>query len=566
MVHFLFKISLLCLFIGLSSTGRAESLPIISHIGIIPAQFTGDHWNKFDAFKDVDSIAEELVLESKRFQILEHDLIKDLWATPDGRDELKSKYRLDILLNLSFVLKKDHAEVTARLLSPEMKLYLQESENWPLKAVVEGTRESVKENIRHLVYRFFNRIPVDVSITSVQDNFITLSGGIEQALHVGDNVKLVRVNIRTVHPILGTWDTFDISPVGEARIIESRSNVSVARLTSEVKSGSISVGDGVHVDGIFSRRLFVSEAKKSDTFVSPGVLIPPLQTDSPIPETVTEIGKPVEQAKPLDPGTLSPVAAPASTFSNPVEVPPSTTPTEIAPAPAQSPQPQPSRFFSSSSRPMSIPYVDLRTGHEMWNFTGKGSSESKWAIFPPLNYYGAKGVLFLAQNIATSGDVELGYGSTKKGSFTGYGLGVRAFWTANFSGLPFLESWSVGIRGALRGKSVDKESYGGYDLFQGGIFGSLSGSIPSAKKIDFELEYSLMPLSIGRIGYLGAFRRIRSAIGSEFSGQLLSGYTIKGINIGGGFHYENYNMLDDSGRETVTKRITVEAVGRLNLR
>jgi hypothetical protein len=56
-----------------------------------------------------------------------------------------------------------------------------------------------------------------------------------------------------------------------------------------------------------------------------------------------------------------------------------------------------------------------------------------------------------------------------------------------------------------------------------------------------------MPLSIGRIGYLGAFRRIRSAIGSEISGQLLSGYTVKGINIGGGFLYGNYNMLNDSG-------------------
>ena len=563
MGNILFKISLICSAIFLSTRGSSESLPIISHIGIIPAQLSGDNWAKMDVFSDVDLISDELVSESKRFQILEHDLIKDLWITPDGRDELKTKYRLDVLLNLTFVLKRDHAEVTARLLSPEMKLYLQESENWPMKVILESTRESLKENLRHLIYRFFNRIPVDVSITSVQDNFITLSGGIEQAIHVGDNVRLVRVNIQKLHPILGTWDAFDISPVGEARIIESRNNVSVARLTSEVKFGSIAVGDGVHVDGIFSRKMFVSEAKKSDSFVSPGILIPPLQTDSPLPETIKDTGKPADQPKSLDPAILSPVSAPVSTFSNQLEA---GAPSPIESPSTPSPSPQPPPFFSSSARSMSVPYVDLRTGHEMWSFSGKGNSESKWAIFPPLNYYGGKGVLYLAPNIGTSGDVELGFGSTKKGSYTGYCLGVRAFWMSNFFGMPLLDSWSIGIRGSLRGKSVDKESYGGCDLFQGGLFASLNGNIPGPKKMEFEVDYSLMPLSIGRIGYLGSFRRVRSAIGSEFSGQLLSGYLVKGINVGGGFHYESYNMLDDSGRETVSKKLTIEAVGRLNLR
>jgi len=547
---------------------QAEAMPVLSHMGVVPSQFVGDRWGKLSPFEDIDNVLKELIEESKRFQVLEPELVKELWSTPDGREELKSNYRLDVLLNMSFVMMKDHGQITARLLSPEMKMYLQESENWPLKLVESATRDEIKAQLKQLIYRFFNRIPMDVSITSVQDKFITLSGGIEQAIHVGDQVQLARVSVKSLHPILGTWETFQVAPVGEARIIESRNNVSVARLTSEVRSNSISVGDGVRISGILSRRLFAEEAKKAEVFDKPGVLVMPLQSESPIPEVLKDLDSTV--VKPLDPSTLSPALEPAKSFPGPARVskpmdsgigetvpPPRKESDEIPPAKA---------FFSEPSMPAFLNAVDFRAGHDMWGFKGRGNTNSKFALFPPLNTFGAKGNMLFGANLGVGADVELGFGSTSKGSFKGYGLGGRSFWTSKINGLPFVDSWSAGIRADLRGKSVEDEVYGGFDLIQGGIFVGISGSVVAGKKLNYEFEYSLMPLSIGRLGYAGGFKSVRSALGSEISGQLLSGFMVRNINLGGGFHYANYNMLDESGKETVTQRLSLEAVGRMTIR
>jgi hypothetical protein len=545
---------------------HGQSMPVLSHMGVVPSQFVGEKWSKLSAFENIDDLFKELIEESKRFQVLEPELVKELWPTPDGRDELKASYRLDVLLNVSFVLRQDHAQITARLLSPEMQLYLQESENWPITVVDSGSRDEIKAQLKKLIYRFFNRIPMDVSITSVQDKFITLSGGTEQAIHVGDQVKLSRVTVKSLHPILGTWETFNVVPVGEARIIESRNNVSVARLTSEVRSSSISVGDGVRVSGILSRRLFAQEAKKAEVFDKPGVLIMPLQTESPLPETV----KDVDGVKPLDPSTLSPAVNPAKSFPSVVQEETATAPNVsenvMEPAKEGGEAPPAKSFFADASMPGSINAVDLRAGHDMWSFKGRGNTSSKFALFPPLNTFGAKGNMLFGSNLGVGADVELGLGSTSKGSFKSYGLGVRSFWTSKFSGIPFLDAWSAGLRADLRGKSVDGEVYGGYDLVQGGIFFGLSGSVAAVKKLSYEFEYSLMPLTLGRVGYGGGFKSVRSAFGSELSGQLLSGFMFRNINLGGGFHYANYNMLDKSGKETITSRLSFEAVGRMTLK
>ncbi|MEI8025984.1 MAG: hypothetical protein WCI18_06530 [Pseudomonadota bacterium] len=554
------------LFLG--SRSQAETMPILSHMGVVPSQFVGDQWAKLAPFEDTDTMLKELIEESKRFQVLEPELVKELWSTPDGRDELKASYRLDVLLNVSFVMMQDHGQITARLLSPEMKMYLQESENWPLKLVESRSRDEIKAQLKQLIYRFFNRIPMDVSITSVQDKFITLSGGIEQAIHVGDQVQLARVSVKSLHPILGTWETFQVAPVGEARIIESRNNVSVARLTSEVRSSSISVGDGVRISGILSRRLFAEEAKKAEVFDKPGVLVMPLQSESPLPETVKDLDS--NATKPLDPSSLKPVLNPVQSFPGSSR---EIKPTEsgggepVAASNRENDDVSPSKpFFADASMPGFLSALDLRAGHDMWSFKGRGNTESKFALFPPLNTFGAKGNMLFGANLGVGADVELGFGSTSKGSFKGYGLGGRSFWTSKVNGVPFVDSWAAGIRADLRGKSVEDEVYGGFDLIQGGVFLGMSGSVVAVKKLNYEFEYSLMPLSIGRVGYSGGFKSVRSAFGSEMSGQVLSGIVVRNINWGGGFHYSNYNMLDESGKETVSHRFSLEAVGRMTLK
>lgn len=553
-----------------------DQLPVINQIGVIPAQYDRELWTKLPIAGFINPLTHDLISESKRFRTLEGDLVAELWNTPEGREELTKSYRLDAFLNLSLVMKKDHVIATARLMSSEMKLYLQESEIWSTDLARTSDQNQIKVALKGLLYRLFNILPIDINITSIQDSFLTLSGGIEQSIHVGDSVKLVRVSLKSLHPALGTWQSFDVRNVGEARIIESRNNVAVAKLTSEVQAGGIAVGDGAHIEGILSRRLFASEAEKAVTFESPSILIPPLKVTSPIPEEISDSAtgkneknlatKPgasdFSKTKDVDPSSLTPVrSADASETSE--------TETQALPQGLDL-YPQAATTEKSSSLVLGgyqfrINNWDLSTGHSMWSFTNQSETATKWVFFPPVNTFGGRAEASIGGGLELAGDLELGYGRTENGSFQSYEAGLSGRWRGILRSTPLIQSWFLGLKAGLVGKNIDGESLGGIDIVQGGLEIGMRGTIPASKSLAFEASYRLVPLNIGRIGYAGTFKTLRSSMGSELNAQVFSGYKYLGLELGGRLQYRDYNMLDSAGKETVFNRTSIEGVARMNL-
>ena len=212
-------------------------------------------------FKEhVAEISVDLINESKRFDVLNNDLVKSLWETPEGRSELKTEFELDSFIHFTIFPKQDHLIMTARILNDDLDIQLQESETIDRANAVGKSRDELKELMRPLTYRLLTRLPVDVSVTSVQGSYITISGGENQALSVGDKLKIVRATIKAVHPAHGGWNNFEKVVVGAASIIETKPNVSVAKITSQIKEGAIQIGDGATITGLSTRRLFAVDS------------------------------------------------------------------------------------------------------------------------------------------------------------------------------------------------------------------------------------------------------------------------------------------------------------------
>ena len=172
--------------------------------------------------------------------------------------------------------KHDHIIALARLLDKNLSIQLQESETIERAALVDKPYDELKESLRPLMFRLFTT-PIDVSVTSVQGRFITISGGEDQALSVGDNLKLLRASVKTLHPAHGGWSEFDKVELGSAIIVETKKNVSVAEITFQVKEGAIKIGDGAIIEGLSTRRLFVGEQEVTQiaSNETKGILIPP---------------------------------------------------------------------------------------------------------------------------------------------------------------------------------------------------------------------------------------------------------------------------------------------------
>src|SRR5690606_30299549 len=125
----------------------------------------------------------------------------------------------------------DAATLELKLLSPELKVLLSENETFGAAALRQGDRAALGERVKSLVYRLFNRLPADMTVTSIQGRFVTLSGGENQNVHVNDELVIERSFIATVHPADGTWMTFKKQEVGRATVVDVKAQTAVARLT-----------------------------------------------------------------------------------------------------------------------------------------------------------------------------------------------------------------------------------------------------------------------------------------------------------------------------------------------
>lgn len=568
-----------------------KQVPTIETLGILPVQWIGmedDDFLRFAQFKENIVEANSLtLLESSRFRVIHSQLVENLWETPIGRQELKEEFELDAFYSLYVAKRPDHFVLESRLLSADFKILVVEQMILGLRDARNSDFGGLKEKVGALNFKMLNRLPLDVYVNSVQGQFITLSGGVDQGIHQGDKMPVFRSYISSTHPAHGGWENFSYEKVGAVKVIDSQSTSSVAQILSEVTSGAIQIGDGSKVERIAGRSYYSAlenQIKPDKVVETDSILLPSQNFNQP------------KKPKTLKPGTMQPKSAPIAQLqasqSTPMtmqeDLPQSPAPeNDILPpqpkkAPVQAPPPQtplgsgsedelfgmqqPLQSYLSSLADQ----LTIFAGQTTWNYSGPGSTGSKLEWYLPVNYVNVRLVRNLAKNLKYGVGGGIQFGKTKNsGAYFGYDGHIRAFWESPLS-LPTinLKLVQAGANGRFTGLGVSHEKYGGGDVVMGGVFGALIGDVAlGSNPFEWRGEYSITPLTIGRIGYGGQRRVIRSSLGWEFIAQLLQGEKPGGQSIrwGGSLAIGNHSVLDNASEETSKAHVTISGVARMNL-
>jgi len=509
--------------------GEVTRLPVIHQVGSIPPRFEGD-LDDSALKKRFTSAFYSSVRNSRRFRTLDDDLVSGMWATQKGRAELVTQFELHAFASLNIVSRGDTTTLTARLMSPDLTIWLMESDNVATGSLVTRSEAELGSLIENLIFRLFNRIPADVSVTSVQGTFLTISGGEEQAVRLDDEITLMRVVISSRHPANNSWLTFHERTLAKAKIVEVKRYTSVAKLTSMIKEGAVEVGDGAKVPAISGRAKF-ARLNEKPVFADAGqggtVIVPPLYQE----------GVPHPKSKEAQSGGTAPQSHPAG------GIPPLTQPStqhqvsqdqagndgSLPPAQVNTPPETGGDGFNFSNLTKNlVEEVTIRFGAHTWDVSGPVSTDGKFPLWL-INRLGFDVKRSLLMNIKLGFGGGIGFGQTTKGKYVGYDANGRIYWEQTIDGLgPILTSWRAGGEGLLAGQTVTDERFGGRDFVQGGGFGGLTGQIEfgeSGEAYEWFSELAILPLNVGRFGYDGVQRSIESSFGWDFR---LGGYRRSG--------------------------------------
>lgn len=235
-----------------TAAAQSTRLPVIHQIGAIPARFEGDEIDS--ALKQrLNNAFSSAVRDARRFRVLDDDLVGGLWNTPKGRSELVSQFELHAFASMNIAARGETTIISTRLLSPDLAVWLLESDSITSSTLAMKSTDELLEFAQNLLFRLFNRIPADVSVTSVQGTFVTVSGGEEQGIRLEDEITLARYLISSRHPANNTWLSFHEQVLAKAKIVEVKKYTAVARLTSMVREGAVEVGDGARIPAISGR-------------------------------------------------------------------------------------------------------------------------------------------------------------------------------------------------------------------------------------------------------------------------------------------------------------------------
>lgn len=516
------SVVLICVaFAATSEPARAQGakLPVIQQVGVIPVQWdkqTADNFQLEQSRQAYQEAAGAAAREARRFRILNDDLVSALWSDAKGRQELQQNFELHAYLNIGSQNRGETIDITARLLDANLKTLLLETDTFSASWFLQANKSALKERAESLVFRLFNRIPVDVSVTSIQGQYVTLSGGQEQGIEPGDSVDLERTLIQGLHPANGSWLTFSKRPVGKARVIDVKKFSSVARLTQLVTDNSVEVGDGARIPAIATRVKFARQntaPEITDNGPRQTIVVPPLYPSQP----------------------QSPIVSAPAPRKEPESTPPKLAKNEISedsneqqiPPPAQ-PQQQdeeddgPSLWKTVSNDATSHKLLDqitAYTGPYWWNFRGPASSSGKFPVWL-LNSLGVQVSRTLLFKIKTDFGGGIVFGNTPHGSYTGYQFLGSMYWEDNlYVANGFIRKWRGGGVASFSGMSVPKGPYGGGDSVRGGGFVGLMGAFAASGQevYDWYLDYALLPLNIGRSGYRGKQYNVESSLGMRFA-------------------------------------------------
>ena len=228
--------------LNLTSVQAQQIVPVIKKVGVIPTTWQGsDAYGLETLNKNATDITRELMNDSQRFHMINKNIVINLWTNNEGRDELNAKYELDSYVHMTIAPRTDFVQVTARLLSKDLETQLQESQAYPRDELTYKSMKELREELRPLVFRMLNRLPVDVNVTSIQGGYMTISGGENQSISVGDTLNIIRATIQSTNPANGSWNSFKTKPMGQAVVIETKTSVAVAKVTSQIREGHIRV-------------------------------------------------------------------------------------------------------------------------------------------------------------------------------------------------------------------------------------------------------------------------------------------------------------------------------------
>ncbi len=534
---------LLTTYVGWAKDGWAADLkpvPAIKYAGILPVYWQGEASPALTHKKGaIDDGFIQVVRESKRFTFVNDSIIADNWANAEGRKKLRDEYEVDAYLNLNVTEQSDVAVFTARLLSPELENFVSETERVPLSWVGAATDEDIRDKLRTLTYRVLNRYPIDVYVTSLQGKYVTLSAGKDQDVLEGDTLEFADFSVKSTHPVDGTWMDFQQKPLGKARVIESKSQSSIAQITSLSGDSTIKVGSGARVPNIASRRKFQPKPANEDAFIA-------VESNSPL---VTPKGQAKPEAKPETPAPKPPVPAPApqAEAAQPEQ--------EIMhPAAHGGGADDAAKPEGEAAASSGFPLQDVRFSveNENWSVGGATKASSK---FPTLlvNRLGASGEMNIDEQYTTKFDAHVQMGQTGKGSYAGLGLGGEYLYKlpALQATVPSLDRILVGLRAEIETLGVTHSSWGGVDALHVAPVVHAQGNyhiVDLVQTIEYDLRAMIIPLSFGHTGIKGDERQLGSGMGLDLQAEALSRSKAESVEWGGLVGYRQENMSLSKGK------------------
>jgi hypothetical protein len=541
---------------SIQAEGEIARLPVLRNIGAIPVQFEGNVDISSEIKEKISDDFYASIDASQRFRPLDRDLVKDLWASTEGRSDLRNNYELDVYLSLAVRQVDDIVTITGRLLDPQLKTLLTENDRIPLRNFGHMEKSDVRNQIESLTFRLLNRLPNDVNVTSLQGPFVTLSGGQAQGIETGDRIEIIRPSVAAIHPANGSWVDFQISKMGSVQIIESKESTSIGRILGQTKSRAIEVGDGAKISTLPSRVRF-ARATTSSTFEDSGnqdsLVLPPISTLPTAAKVAKTTMEPNSQPPSKDLNRKDPsspriseggkVQEAQTAVSPPLNTSSSTTDTEENPSSAWN------NFAQEAMNQKLIEDMRIYVGPTWWKARGPVSSSGAFPIWL-LNSIGGGFTRNMFYKIKVGFGGGLLFGQTPAGSYLGYDSHARMFWESPLSNV-IMNRWRAGASGSFSGVTVSSGSYGGGDFIRGGIFGGIGGQIlagEAAQPYEWDANLYLHPLNIGRLGYSGSFKNVESAIGWKIDLSVFEKSMTSPLSFGGGLSWTDERQTLKNGR------------------
>ncbi len=497
----------------------------------------------------------EAVQTSGRFRVIDPELSRNARADEKVRLELIEQFEVDAFVSLEVRDRADTVDFIVRLLGRKSEPLLQESEAIDVAEVDSGGAEAIKKLIQGLVFRLFNRVPYDAKVLSLQGRFLVVSGGLEQGVQVGDDIAVSRVAVISRHPATGAWNKFSIEELGRAQVVEVKGRTSIARMTSQIKPGAVRVGDGVKLVRIASRARFAREA--AVTSYGPEVLgsgARPIPVEPMTPPHAEVVPEKIASVTEAPSAPMTPAAVPLVPR---VE--------GVPPAPAGSDANDASdggigggrkdTWFGSVAAGI-FSEGELGLGLRSWSVSGPVSASTA-APYTLVNNISLRGTRRLSREAFGDLEADLAFGSTLKGSFTGYDLRGNGYLEYPLDkeavrGPLQIHRWRYGGVGRLVGLNISGESFGGLDAFFLGGFAGGRGDLhvgSEEQKLGIQGDVFLYPLTVGSYGYKGVKQSINSALGTGFELKLFRPAPAKGDSeYGLTWQYESHSFKLGNGK------------------